>query len=189
LKIDKLTKDLFTRINSLSFVSGGSGNGNGRSNNTGNIRGDDDEYYLATDQENPRMTYYRYYRVNNCTDEYRKQTFECVYDWVSQDELDFRLKTKLRVSPEIRYQIKKAKWYWHESSYYNRGLDAYDGIGCNGFIGCISECRYHADDGRIEDEEVISEHRELEEEYRRQNRIVNLEIDVKDYQRFLKVWD
>ncbi|HEY7083077.1 MAG TPA: hypothetical protein VH500_25570 [Nitrososphaeraceae archaeon] len=34
-----------------------------------------------------------------------------------------------------------------------RGLERYDGKGCNGFTGCIPECRYYPDKGRIEDEE------------------------------------
>jgi hypothetical protein len=185
LKIDKLTKDLFTRINGLSIANGG--NGNGKANNNGNIIGDDDEYYLATGQENPRMAYYRYYRVNNCTDEYRKLALECVYDWVSQDELDYQLRAKLRVPPEIRYQKKKANWFFHDSSACARGLNQEDGYGCTG-LECIKDCRYHDESGRFEDQEVIEEHREIEAEYRTQNKIVNIEIDNSDYHKFLKIW-
>jgi hypothetical protein len=63
-----------------------------------------------------------------------------VYDSrTTQDELDFILKRNLRMPPEERYQREKAHWYWHESSWYWRGLDAtrYDGQECNQFTGCI----------------------------------------------------
>ena len=63
-----------------------------------------------------------------------------------------------------------------------RGLERYDGEGCNGFTGCVPECRYYPDKGRIEDEEVTQEHREIEDVDRKRNRIVNIDIitDNKD---------
>ena len=48
-----------------------------------------------------------------------------------------------------------------------RGIQAYDGQGCNGFTGCISECRFYLPYGRIEEDQVIAEHRELEEDRKR----------------------
>jgi len=56
---------------------------------------------------------------------------------------------------------------------------------------CVPECRYHSEYGRIEDNEVITSHRELEEEYRKRNRIVNIDIspsgdNYTDYQKLLK---
>jgi hypothetical protein len=91
----------------------------------------------------------------------------------TQDELDYSLKGKLRMTPEKRYQREKQHWYWHESSWYSRGLDAtgYDGHGCNQFTGCVPECRYYSKYGRIEDEEVIEEHNKVVECYRQKNAI------------------
>jgi hypothetical protein len=34
-----------------------------------------------------------------------------------------------------------------------RHNNGYDGYGCNQFTGCIPECRYYPEEGRIEDEE------------------------------------
>jgi hypothetical protein len=56
--------------------------------------------------------------------------------------------------PEKRYQAFKKAWYFHESSWYMRHDNGYDG--CNQFAGCIPECRYYPKEGRIEDEEIIS---------------------------------
>jgi hypothetical protein len=53
-----------------------------------------------------------------------------------------------------------------------RGLKRYDGEGCNGFTGCIPECRYYPEIGRIEDEEVIREHEEARAKYR----VVNIDL-------------
>ena len=52
---------------------------------------------------------------------------------------------------------QKQSWFFHELSWYWRGLDAtgYDGQGCNQFTGCVQECRFFTEYGRIEDEEVI----------------------------------
>jgi hypothetical protein len=49
--------------------------------------------------------------------------------------------------------------------------NGYDGFGCRG-QGCIPECRYCPETGRIEDSEVIQKHREREERYRKNNAIV-----------------
>jgi hypothetical protein len=62
----------------------------------------------------------------------------------------------LEVPPEQRYQDKKKHWYFHESSWYMREANGYDGQGCNQFTGCVPECRYYHEKGRIEDDEVLS---------------------------------
>lgn len=69
---------------------------------------------------------------------------------------------------------EKAHWYWHESSWTWRGLDTtgYDGKGCNQFTGCIPECRFYPEYGRIEDEQVIDEHNELVESYGQKHSIL-----------------
>ena len=38
--------------------------------------------------------------------------------------------------------------------------------------GCVEECRFYADQGRIEDEEVIAKHNEFVESLRQENAIV-----------------
>jgi len=83
-----------------------------------------------------------------------------VYDTITQEELDWFLKQKLKVSPGERYQDMKKHWYIHESSWYRRVPElGYDGYGCN-YDKCIPECRYYSLNGRIEDSEVIQKHRE-----------------------------
>jgi hypothetical protein len=55
------------------------------------------------------------------------------------------------MTPEERYQNMKEAWYFHESSWYMRHDNGYDGHGCNNGV-CIPECRYYAEQGRIEDD-------------------------------------
>ena len=99
-------------------------------------------------------------------------TYEDVYDSITQEELDWSLRQKLKVSPEERYQDMKKHWYSHESSWYRRVPErGYDGYGCNNGK-CIPECRYYSPIGRIEDSEVIQKHREREKRYRDNNAIV-----------------
>ena len=43
--------------------------------------------------------------------------------------------------------------------------------GCDGG-GCVPECRFYPEHGRIEDEEVIEEHNKFVEKRRNENRIV-----------------
>ena len=38
-----------------------------------------------------------------------------------------------KLSPEEDYQEGKANWYFHESSWYMRELNGYDGYGCDGY--------------------------------------------------------
>jgi hypothetical protein len=155
---------------------------------------DNDDYYISIGSEPPRFAYYRHYRIENSKDEWRKIALMAAYDSIIQDELDYNLRAKLRVSPEERYQSMKKEPWFHDSSYRMRWLDAYDGSGCNQFTGCVPECCYYPEYGRIEDDEVITEHRELEQEHRKCNEIVNIDIspngdNYNDYQKFLKMWD
>ena len=58
-------------------------------------------------------------------------------------------------SPEAKYQDYKQQWYFHPSSWYRRksGEGSYDGIGCNQFTGCITDCKFYAEKGRLEENE------------------------------------
>jgi hypothetical protein len=153
LKVDRYTKDLFKKLESFS-------NGNG------SVEYDDD-YFIAINSEPPRFADYRAARAK-ITDAFRNKTCEDVWDSITQDESDYYLKMNLRRSPEERYQHKKEAWYFHESSWYMRHDNGYDGQRCNNGE-CIPECRYYPKFGRIEDEEVIQRHKEIEECYRKRN--------------------
>ena len=41
------------------------------------------------------------------------------------------------------YNEYKEHWYFHKSSWYMRGLNVYDGQGCNRFTGCVPECKFY----------------------------------------------
>jgi hypothetical protein len=64
-------------------------------------------------------------------------------------------------TPERCYQELKKRWYFHGSSWYMRQAlraerlsDEEMRFGCNGFAGCIRECRFYPEEGRIEEEEL-----------------------------------
>lgn len=77
---------------------------------------------------------------------------------------EFRLKRKIADNPKLyykpnklrkpsaeeRYQMFKENWFFHDSSWYMRGLEAYDGHGCNQFTGCVPQCRCYPQEGRIQ---------------------------------------
>jgi hypothetical protein len=48
-----------------------------------------------------------------------------------------------------KYEEYREHWYFHKSSWYMRGLNAYDGQGCNAFTGCITKCKFYAADGKL----------------------------------------
>ncbi len=78
----------------------------------------------------------------------------------------------LRETPEERYQEMKQYLSFHELSYFDQYTDdtgkAHDiikeyGCGRDG-KGCVPECRYYHDKGRIEDKEVIANHEKYHRE-------------------------
>lgn len=52
-----------------------------------------------------------------------------------------------------KYEEYREHWYFHKSSWYIRGLNAYDGQGCNALTGCIPECKFYAAEGRLSADE------------------------------------
>ena len=100
----------------------------------------------------------------------KKESCGAAYDGITQDELDFSLKRKLRMTPEQRYQRKTSNFLYHDLSCYMRKPGEED-HGCTG-TGCIPECRFYPETDRIEDEKVIEEHSKLVESYRQKNAIV-----------------
>ena len=161
MKIDKYIKDISDRLH----------HNNTDNNNIIDDNEIDDYYYIDRKQDPPRFHYYRHIRLQKCTDEDRKKSFIGAIDTITQDELDFILKRELRPTPEQRYQDEKRNFLFHELSCYMRGLGEED-YGCTG-AGCILECRYFGDYGRIEDEEIIEKHNQLVESYRKKNAIVD----------------
>jgi hypothetical protein len=165
LKTDKQIKDISER---LKNISNGNGNDSGNGNNDNNHAERYDDYYLNLGRDPPR--FYIYIQA-------RAETGSNYDSSVTEDELAYALKSRLTMTPEQRYQREKRHWYWHESSYYNRGLEAYDGYGCvNG--ECIPSCRFHPEFGIIEDDEIVQDHNKLVEYHRQNNRIVELPSEV-----------
>ena len=75
-------------------------------------------------------------------------------DAIEREEEEIQEQQKKKMTPEEHmYQAFTKAWYFHESSYYVRGANGYDGYGCNSSTGCIPECRYYPEEGRIEGEE------------------------------------
>jgi hypothetical protein len=64
-------------------------------------------------------------------------------------------KNKKILSPEAKYQELKQQWYFHQSSWYNikKGEGSYDGEGCNQFTGCIPECKFYLEKGKLAENE------------------------------------
>lgn len=132
-------------------------------------------WIIYQSEDNSRVNMYqRLYRAARLEkfDERGQKMFEGDNDTITEDELDYYLKAKLRVPPEQRYQDKREEWFSHESSWYWRGANGYDGRGCNQFTGCVLECRFYPGYGRIDDEEVIAEHNKVVESYRQRNAVV-----------------
>ena len=132
----------------------------------------DDEYYLNIGSDPPRFLYYRHVRAQEW-EKLEHKPWDHAYDYrITQDELDFRLKEKLRLSPEQRYQDEKGNWLFHDCGYYMKGLDnTFDESSCNGLC-CVPQCRYYAKYSRIEDDEVIEEHDKLVRALTEKNAIV-----------------
>jgi hypothetical protein len=93
------------------------------------------------------------------TDAWGHTTDEDMYDYTTQEEYDYELKQALSVPPEQRYQDRKEMLWFHDSNWSMRGLVADDGYGCGSHPNypskCTPECRYYAEEGRVEDSEVI----------------------------------
>ena len=112
-------------------------------------------------------------------------TYSDTWDEVTDEEIDYYKKKALQVPPEQRYQIAKSRPPQHDFRWTSRGLyhektgyefDTTRGYfikkktwcggeikGCNEDTGCVSDCRFYPDKGRIEDDEVI----ELYEKWKR----------------------
>jgi hypothetical protein len=180
LKIDKDIKSLWDKADNYSLS-----NGNGHSSHSDEIIIYDDEYYLDRGLTPPRFQAYRQARWEKL-DECGQLTCQGVDNTITQDELDFSLKAKLRIPPEQRYQDAKKNWLFHELSYLDqttddngKAVDIIKEYGCGHGSNkneeggwCVPECRFYPETGRIEDAEVIEKHNKFVEKLRRENRIV-----------------
>ena len=81
----KTVKDILDRLNAISSSNNGNGNGNGN-------------------RDPPRFYIYRQARAEKREASDKKSDYD---NSVTQDELDYSLKRKLRVTPEARYQREK----------------------------------------------------------------------------------
>jgi hypothetical protein len=187
LKAERFAKDLSKKIDGFSNIDD-------INNRLTKNKKKDDEYCIAMGLQPPRFAYYRHKRWEKL-DKWGKLTNEGVDDTITQDELDYYLKANLRVPPEQRYQDRKYHWYFHELSYldqtvvddgnHGKAVDIIKEYGCGHESTkrekggcCVPECRFYPKEGRIEDEEVIQEHKEFEERYRRKNAIVKIDVDL-----------
>ena len=161
MKIDKHIREPSRRLDTFSST----GNNDDEDDNDGLYKHVDD-YYLDIGSGPPRFAYYRHIRTEKWKASWPHGPSD--YDnTTTQDGLDYGLKRK----PEERYQRQKQHWYWHESSWYWRGVNGYDVYGCNDGK-CIPICRFYPEYRRIEDEEVIEKHNKVVESYRHKNVIV-----------------
>jgi hypothetical protein len=143
----------------------------------------DDQYYLDIRSEPPRFAYYRHVRAEKWeAAAHGPSEYDSTF---TQDELDYALKREIRKTPEVRYQEEKANFLFHDLSCYMRDLGEED-YGCTG-AGCIPECKYYPEYGRIEDDEVIEQHNKLVEELRQQNKIVEPPSEA-ELQRLAKIY-
>ena len=176
MKIDKHLKDLFNRLNVVS---------KGINDDESRLQIKDDKYYLDIGSIPPRFLYYGHVRGKEW-EALGHKAWDHVYDHrITQDELDYNLKEKLRVSPEERYQHEKRNWIFHDLSYLDqtvdengKALDIIKESGCGHWSNkteegcCIPECRYYLKYGRIEAQEVTEEHKKLVRELIEENAIV-----------------
>jgi hypothetical protein len=189
LKItDREFKGLFRRMNNIIINNNvNTGNNTVIPNDNEDILKQikDDDYYMERKGLiPPRFHYYNHVK---------SELFGASgYLYITQDELDFGLKRILtKVSPEQRYQAKKSSFLFHDLSCYMNHINDHDYNedgslkGCTG-EGCIPQCEYYPETGRIEDQQVIEEHRESERYYRNKNQIINIDINEKDFLKFLK---
>ena len=139
----------------------------------------DDDYYMERKGlVPPRFHYYGHIKA--------LRYGNSGYLYITQDELDFGLKRQLKMSPEECYQLTKSNRFCHKQGSFYRELSADDWTkGCHN-DQCIPECEYYPEYGRIEDSQIIEEHREHERYYRNKNTIINIDIDEKEFKEFLK---
>jgi hypothetical protein len=167
LKIDKYIKDISDRLDNI--ISSSSTNDDSYKK----IGKYDDEYYLDQNRDPPRFLLYRQARAEKweASGPHGPSEYD---DTITQDELDYALKRRLRITPEQRYQDEKRQPWFHE-------LYVEGGRECNNLYDpwCIpGHCRFADEYGVITDEEVIEDHNKVVEYYRQNNKIVEAPSEI-----------
>jgi hypothetical protein len=233
-------KGIWKRLNNIVSIdnnnTAASNNTDNTNNTTTTILFDADKYILSRIKDDtyyesfkgaamnpPRIWYCKHVRFEKLDEEtkYRLQhdssfdgSGDSMRKTITQEELDYSLKMKLKVPPEERYQKEKEAEYSHKLSYihtkivednsYSTGkryVNIVKEYGCGrgwadskpqneGGGWCVPECRYYPAYGRIEDEEVIAEHNKFVESYRQKDAIILIDMEdekvKKDYVKYLK---
>lgn len=147
----------------------------------------DDGHYLERNEDPPRFELYNIARkliIENIDKDKRRvpgilkeedmDSYLPVYDPMTMDEFDYKLKKALKhTTPEQRYQERKEPYYFHDL-YRDNGE-----YGCNPTARpeiCVPECRYHGKTGRFEDEELVAEHKKHVEFFEKHNAIIEIKI-------------
>jgi hypothetical protein len=114
------------------------------------------------------------------TNKFGDKTYEDVWDNITKEEEDYYRQKRREYDPAQRYQDEKEEPLFHDSSWDVRGLDGYDGQGCNQFTGCVPGCRYYEPTGRVEFEEIearIEEYKRKKKQEQQQEQQDNKEED------------
>lgn len=118
-------------------------------------------------------------------------TYADLWDEVTDEEIDFELRKHLEVPPERRYQLAKKYPPYHEIGWTSRHIHnestgwVFDpnrkhyvripgyfvDKGCTKETGCVPDCRFYPETGRIEDDELV----QLYEKWKRDRDSITLE--------------
>lgn len=204
MKADKYVRDIARRLDRYYPPAGNYRTINPSDGSPHEVIVRDDEYYLSVGRSPPRFAYYRHVRIQNHPDRFKRESLEAGSETITQDELDYELKSSLRASPEERYQHRKREWYAHKLSYFQQTVDEKSGkavdiikdYGCGHENTkreeggcCVPECRFYRKKGRFEDWEVIEEHNIRVEYFRKKNKIVDPpDLDTEEARDYIRAF-
>jgi hypothetical protein len=89
-------------------------------------------------------------------DAYREQHSRWAHDYIDYLTETNNANFQWWNSEERQFQLKRRNWMEHESSWSFRKLNRYDNQGCNQFTGCIPECPFFPEEGRLSKDGKIS---------------------------------
>jgi hypothetical protein len=52
------------------------------------------------------------------------------------------------IVPAMSVTMSRENWFFHKSSWYMRGVNGYDGMGCNNTV-CVPECKFYPSEGKL----------------------------------------
>jgi hypothetical protein len=88
------------------------------------------------------------------------RTYEDVWDNITQEELEYYAKKQAEKSPAQIFLEDKEEWWFHDSNYYMRDVEEYDGVGCYNGI-CVPGCQYYIE--AIDEEERRKLNRQIQQ--------------------------